>query len=411
MKIKYYVSFIYCVYLLSTLSFEVWADSSEMCKPLAIPSDKTVSVRTVWELENAVTSAIPGTTILVEDGVYHLTKPLMFVKDSVSLRSKSGDRDKVFLRGKGMTSSGPPHVITIYASDIVVADVTLGMVPFHGIQIHGENGAMRPRMHNIHILDCGQQLIKVSAGSGQIAERKYSDEGELACSFLEYTNHAPSGYTNGIDVLAGKGWVVRDNKFVRIRGPEGQLSGPAILFWQNCIDTIAERNLLVECSRGIAFGNPGGSNTKYSRNGEKTFDHQGGVVRNNIIVKTSGGDTGIEFNRAKDFKCYHNTVYVYSSSVNWAIECRFPESSGIIKNNMTNMRIIKRDSGHAVLEGNITYAQDNWFVNVKDGDLHLTESAKEAINRTPPVTEVVDDFDGQLRPKEGGGYDIGADEK
>lgn len=390
MKLKYSVFFYAVCFLLFFGSVNAWAISSEQCKPLPLPSGQTVTVGAVWELENAVTNAKSGTTILVNDGTYRLTKPLMFRRDNVSLRSKSGDRDKVFLRGKGMTGIGPPHVISIYASDIVVADLTLGMVPYHGIQIHGESGAMRPRMHNIHILDCGQQLIKVSAGSRPVAERKYSDEGELACSLLEYTNHAPSGYTNGIDVVAGKGWVVHDNEFLRIRGPEGQLSGPAILFFHNCVDTIVEHNLIRECSKGIAFGNPIGPNPKYSRDGETVFDHQGGIVRNNIIVRISDGDTGIEFNRAKDYKCYYNIVFVYSSSVNWAIECRFSESNGIFKNNLTNMRIFKRDGAHALFEGNITNVKEDWFVDLSSSDLHLTEYAKEVVNKSFPITEVVE---------------------
>ena len=333
---------------------EIKANADDHCKPLELPADRIVTVNNVSVLENSVTNAKSGTTILVEDGIYNLTKSLVIRTDKVSLRSKNGNRDKVRLLGKGMYAGGPPHVIAIYASDIVIADMTLGEVPYHGIQIHGENGAMRPVMHNLHILNCGEQLIKVSAGIEPVKERKYSDGGRLVCSLLEYTKHAPSGYTNGIDVLAGKDWIVRDNEFVGIRGPEGELCGPTILFWQNSIDTIVERNLIRECSRGIAFGNPGGPNPRFSRNGEIVFDHQGGIVRNNIIVRTGDGDTGIEFNRAKDFKCYHNTVYINSSSVNWAIEYRFPASNGTIKHNMTNMGIISRDKGRAVVSDNIT---------------------------------------------------------
>lgn len=365
-----------------------------------------VVVRNVTELENAVTNAIEEMTILIEDGTYKLTKPLIIQKNKIVLKGKNGDRSQVILKGEGMASDHPPHAIAIYSSDVIVADLTLGWVPYHGIQIHGEKGAMRPKLYNLHILDCGQQLIKVSSGSNEL----FSDSGELSHSRLEYSNRAPSGYTNGIDVLAGKNWRIHHNEFIRIRGPKGQCAGPAILIWQNSINSIVEKNLILDCDKGIAFGNPAGPNPKYSRYGEKKHDHQGGIVRNNMIVRLSDGDCGIEFNNAKNFLCVHNTVYLYSSSINWAIEYRFLNSNGIIKNNLTNMSIIARDGANAIVKNNITTAKQNWFIDVSSGNLHLTDQAIDAIDKAIPVQYIYDDFDGQKRPI-GKAPDIGADEK
>ncbi len=375
-------------------------DASKSSNRIYVADGKTITVNTVWELETAVKKATPGTTILVNDGIYEMTKSLNFSKDKVILRSKNGNRGKVVLRGNGMKGGRLSHIIHILASDITVADLSLGLVTQHGIQIHGENGAMRPLMYNLRVFDCGQQLIKVSVGGGGAKGRKYSDGGELAFSLLEYTDHAPSSYTNGIDVLAGKGWLVRDNKFVRIRGPEGQPSGAAILFWQNSIDTVVERNLLIECFKGIAIGNPSGPNPNRSRNGESVYDHQGSIVRNNIIVRMDNGDSGIEFNRAKDYECYYNIVYVYSTSINWAIEYRFKKSKGIIKYNLSNMPIFKRDNAHAFLEGNLTNLKRDWFVDIVNSDFALTESAKREVNKTIPVPEVVENFHAQLQKGE-----------
>ncbi len=385
----------------------VWSLPQKECDRRAITTGSIISVTSVHELEDSVGRAGPGTTILLSDGIYPLTRPLYFNNDGVVIRSKSGNRSKVILTGKGMTGAGPTHIIQLSASDVVIADLTIGWVRNHGIQVHGETGAMRPVLHNIHIIDCGQQLIKVSAGSSPLSERRYSDGGLLACSRMEYTENAPSGYTNGIDILAGKDWVIRDNEFVRIKGPPGQLGGAAILCWKNCINTIVERNLILECDKGIAFGNPAGPGTKYSRNNETRYDHQGGIVRNNVIARMSDGDTGIEFNRARDFGCYHNTVYINSSSVNWAIEYRFPQSNGKISNNLTNLRIFQRDDGQARLGGNVTNAEDGWFVNVAAGNLQLTGSATAAVDKAYYLPEVTDDFNGNPRPN-GRVCDIGA---
>ncbi len=375
------------------------------CKRLSLRHSKIVEVGSVSELERAVASAEAGTAILLRDGVYPLSRPLTISKDRIAIVGKSGFRGRVVLTGKGMSGAGPGHILQISGSDCTVANLTLGWVRYHAIQIHGESGAMRPVMHNLHIMDCGQQLIKVSVGPG----RKYSDGGVLACSRLQYTEHAPSGYTNGIDVLAGKDWIIRDNEFVRIRGPQGQLGGSAILCWKNSINTVVERNLIVDCHKGIAFGNPH-PGTAYRRNAEARYDHQGGIVRNNIIVRTSDGDTGIEFNRARDFKCYHNTVYLVSSTVTWAIEYRFPETTGEIGHNLTNLQILRRDGAHAVLQHNITDARSDWFAALAAADLHLTGLAHPAIDGAPLLSIVADDFDGQQRGNDLR-VDIGADER
>ena len=80
----------------------------------------------------------------------------------------------------------------------------------------------------VSLLDAGQQLLKASTAG---PPGPYADDGEVACSLLAYTDRARDDYTNGVDVLGGSGWRVRDNVFARIRAPVGQLAGPAVLFW------------------------------------------------------------------------------------------------------------------------------------------------------------------------------------
>ena len=73
------------------------------------------------------------------------------------------------------------------------------------------------------------------------------------------------------------------------------------------------------------------------------------------------------------------------------------------------MDIISRDDGSAEVKNNITSAKKNWFVDLKNGDLHLTEQAIDVIDKAVPVKYISNDFDEQKRPI--GMYaDIGADE-
>jgi hypothetical protein len=211
-----------------------------------------VRVSTVAELEQATATAPASTTILVQDGTYQLTRQLHFEKPDVVLRSESGNRDKVILRAGGMQERAVGVGVSIAADNITIADLTVSNVGFHGVQVRGEHGAKNAVLHNIAIKDTGQQLVKGSIGDGS----KHSENGLVACSAFSYTDQAPSDYTNGVDILGGRNWVVRDNEFRRIRGraDQGYRCGPTILFWRDCRDTLVTRNVLIDCFRGIALG-------------------------------------------------------------------------------------------------------------------------------------------------------------
>jgi hypothetical protein len=213
-----------------------------------------------------------------------------------------------------------------------------------------------------------------------------------------------------VDVLAGRNWIIRDNVFARIRAPVGQLAGPAVLMWRNSIDTVVERNWFIDCDRGIALGLDVPDN-RYSRDGETTYDHRGGVVRNNVLWRTPGsptGDTGIIVNYAFNFAVLHNTVLLNGTYSLGAIEYRFAPSTGRISGNLTDGRIVQRDGASASLDGNLDGAMADWFVAADAADLHLAPSAP-AVDHVRAISEVGDDVDGETRPV-GARSDAGADE-
>jgi hypothetical protein len=377
------------------------------CAPLAPAQGNVVTVATESELQNAVDNLTSGTTILIEDGIYDLTNTLnVRGVSNVTIRSASGNRDAVVLRGRGMSNAGygnVPHVMAIYdATDVLIADLTLSDAYYHLIQIHGEEDADGVHLYNLHLIDAGEQFVKGSTAGNP---GPYADNGIVECSLFEYTDRARSDYTNGVDVLAGSGWIIRDNEFRNIRAPSGQLAGPAVLMWRNSLDTVVERNLFVECDRAIALGLS--APDANSRDGETTYDHQGGVIRNNMIYREGPGDVGITVNYARDVLIYHNTV-IQNGTFPWAtIEYRFSSTVATISNNLTDGPIWQRDGAVATLRGNVTDAPADWFVG--DGDLHLTGTATGAIDAATGPALVDDDFDGHYRPI-GTAADIGADE-
>lgn len=344
-----------------------------------------LTVRSMAGLREALGRARPGTTILLEDGVYPLDRMVDLGVPDLVLRGKGGDRSRATLRGRGMDERQVGVAISVSAPRVTLADLTVGAVGLHGIQVRGETGADRMVLHNVRVVDAGQQLLKGSCGE----DGRGPLEGLVACSAFEYSDHAPSNYTNGVDVLGGRGWVVRDSLFRRIRGPreEGWASGPSVLFWKGSSGTTVERNIAIDCFRGFALGLTGGPD------GPGPFDHRGGVIRNNVVCNLNPwADEGIEANGCPGVRIEHNTVLV-EGKMPWSISVRFPASTGLVRNNLTNRPIVARDGGRLAVEANVTDARRDWFVDPDRGNLRLARDGLPAIDVGVPIPEGPRDLD------------------
>ncbi|MBC8508601.1 MAG: right-handed parallel beta-helix repeat-containing protein [Anaerolineales bacterium] len=367
------------------------AGVGSFCPPLPASGGPTVSVSTEADLRAQAHDASPGTTILIESGIYPMGDFLHIVNDGISLRGASGDRDDVILDFGGMDEGY--FGVMVEADDVTIADLTIRNAHDHGVAIQG---ADRPVLYNLHIVDSRDQLVKVNPVGDS------SDDGLLACSLLEYTTSAPDNYTNGISAHNAHNWVLRDNRWERVRTATDD-PAPTILFWNGSSGTVVERNTLLNCYQGIAFGNAGGG----------PGDHIGGIVRNNFIYTDMTHDVAIEMAYATDWLVAHNTVILQhpNSALVWSMEARFANTSGRFVNNLTNLDIwLDRDGAAGVGEGNITAADLSWFLDAPSGDLHLSESAASAIDQAVPLAEVTADIDGDSRPQ-GAAPDIGADER
>jgi hypothetical protein len=367
-----------------------FVNAAAHCPPLPPPTEPIVTVSTESQLREQAYSAGSGTTILVEPGVYYMQDFVHVVHEGITIRGATGQRGDVILDMGGMATG---HFgILIEADDVTIADLTIREASDHGVSIQGVD---RPTLYNLHILDTGDQLVKVNPlGDG-------SEDGLLACSRLEYTTTAPDEYTNGISAHDAHRWVVRDNEWFRIRTP-GNTPVPTILFWSGSTDTVVERNLLVDCFQGISFGN--------SSHG--SGDHFGGIVRNNMIYASLPHDVVIEMVHAEGWLVAHNTALLRNPvpDLGWGMEARFSDSQGVFAYNLTNLDIWPgRDGAQATLTGNLTDAEAGWFVGAETGDLHLVGTATRAIDQAVPLDEVTDDFDGDARPF-GPASDVGADE-
>ena len=355
-----------------------------------------VVVGTVNELVIAVNNANAGGDKLIEceNGTYLLASLLHIIADSITVRSLSGNRDSVTIRGQGMTG-GVSHVFLVQGSDFSVYDMAIGWVANHAIQIQGELNADRPHISNARFVDTYEQMLKVSAGGAE-----YCDGGIVENCLFEYTaGIGPQYYIGGIDCHRSRNWIVRNCVFKYIRSPSGSIAEHAVHFWNNSENTIAECNWIINCDRGIGFGL--GSSL-----------HIGGIIRNNIIYHdtTEGfADVGIAIETCPDCQIYNNTIYHEHTYAN-AIEYRFAATTNAyIANNLTNKNIQARNGATGTDTSNITTAQSSWFISVPTGDLHLAFAVPTVVDAGIAITGLTHDFDGDPRPQ-GAGFDIGADE-
>jgi len=326
-------------------------------------------------------------------------------QDQLSLRGESGDREKVILDGAGEFS----RVIRIRgAKELLIADLTVANNKQYGIFFYGDSDVQRLRVYNVKFQNCWVRGLKGTdaARINDSHTRRHPLEvirkirpagGEVRyCLFVNddiNPHQQPYGgdYIGGIDMMWVKDWVIADNVFVGIRGRHGGGRG-AVFVWVNSEDVVAERNIIINCDRGICFGNPSG----------KPPHMTGGVVRNNFIV--AGKSEPIEICRARSTTVCNNTVFC-AALTHRAVQFHGGNEAGRCLSNLVRGQLSLEPG--VLADSNIVGELDGWFVNPAVGDLHLTARAAAAVGKGKPLVEVTEDFDRQKRKDP---PDVGADE-
>jgi hypothetical protein len=402
------------------------AGSTCTALPAAVGTLIEVTPEDAGDLPEIVRDAPEGATILLADGTYRMPgaeeidRRIQVVTPGITLRSRSGNRDAVILDGEYVTE----EMISVSASDVTLADITLMRAIHHPIHvIGGPNGDISGvRLHNLKILDGGQQFVKVNTGGGR--PNTYADDGILECSHLELTDAGrpmvatePGGcYTGGIDAHQARGWVVRENTFTGIHCTNGSLAEHAIHFWSASRDTLVERNTIIDCARGVGFGlGDGGGNDPERAYADDPYPgvgyvgHYDGLIRNNVIATSPDFeffDTGIELEQARGARVLHNTV-IHGSAAFASISHRFENTQVRLENNLVKS-IRARDGSTASGTSNLEQAPDELFVAAASLDFHLAASAAAAIDAGIELDDAGDDIDGT--PHDAGAPDLGADE-
>jgi pectate lyase len=374
-----------------------------------------VRVASEGELHQAILKADPDETILIEDGIYNLTREILIEnKAGLTLRGASAEASKVILQGGGWgdfyhdrESYVPNNGIVIRNSEnITITDLTITEVSRYGILLDAETAAVRSNPKNIHIHRCNFMNIGVRAIKGTASrDQKHLVGGSVRSCKFENTKVPDSSwlfqgdYISAIDMMYLKDWVFSDNVFYNVRGANGGGRG-AIFIWNQSRSILVERNVFVGCDRSISFGNPS-EPTLYEPGTLHNYD---GMIRNNFIVAGHERGCGIEVIWADNIHVCHNTVY--SPSPKYRAIRYFQKISRLhIANNLVAGGIFGEEGAQS--EGNFTGDLDGYFVSPAVGDLHLTARALEAFGKGIPINCVLEDIDGYPRKIP---PDVGADE-
>jgi hypothetical protein len=374
------------------------------------PGKQVVRVSNETELQAAMQTLSANTVLLLAPGTYELSRTLWVSVDDVTIRGDSTRCDEVIVAGKGMENPAGkddvPHGVWSDRRNLKVQNLTIQEVYFHAITVNG--GGYAPEIYNVRLLDAGEQFIKINP----IGYGEGVDDGVVDYAVIKYTDAAPTadhgggtGYTQGVDIHAGKGWTISNSRFENLHTPDSadHLWGPAVLAWNGAANTTVDGNVFVDVNRAIAFG----------LDGSRANDHSGGIIRNNMIVMSPGlfsdsrvaqSDAPIIVWGSPGTKVLHNTV-VAQGNMAKSIELRFHSDGAEIRNNLVDAPITDRDNSNYVDAGNVSVEDTSMFRNPAIGDLHLT--ARAEVFSTTAHGDAAYDFDGQQRSE---ATDAGADE-
>jgi hypothetical protein len=376
---------------------------------LAPPTGPVLKVTTANELIAAIDRVDEAATISLADGVYRVPRVIVLRgKRNLTIRSASGDPSKVTLLGQGW-ERGDEHDDILRIADcdgVTIAGLTFADCRSYGIKVEAENAPRNVHIQHCHFRNLGVRAIKGSAGRDPAVR---AVRGSVRYCLFENTKVPPADWLFGgdyiaaIDMMALEDWTFSDNVFRNIKGRNGG-GRAAIFIWVRSRQVVVERNLIVNCDRGVAFGNPGQSTANLA--GERLVYVADGVIRNNFIA--GGPDCGIELWYADGIQVLNNTIW--RPEQNWSRGIRVGTGTAHthIANNLVHGEI-RFDGGEADLSHNRTGRLEGVFINPLAGNLIPRSAADRIVDQGLVVPEVTEDIRRHPRrgPPDLGAWEVG----
>ena len=368
--------------------------------PLPKPEGRVVRVTDGDQFARAVKNADVGDTILLADGRFMIPPGMTLTQDRVSIRSESGDRERVIID----SSMRRDVMLTLKGTDdTTIADVTFANNELYGVRILGDSNVTRTRIYNVKFHNIYTRGVKGTGAhrkddSGDavpyapsVVERVRPTDGSIRhCLFINDEIKGDAGYhepdyISGIDMMHLKNWTIADNVFTGIRGKNGGGRG-AIFIWIASENVVSERNLIVNCDRGISYGNPSSA--------MENMYH--GIIRNNCIV--GGANMAIEVDHCIATQVCNNSVFATHFDYDRTVSIARTFTGSRCFNNLIHGKV----SLPAQLEQGQNRVGDlsGLFANPALGDLRISvksPAAAEIAGRGVVLDSVSDDFTGRKR--------------
>jgi hypothetical protein len=364
-------------------------------------SGRQVRVSTAEELAAAVEKARDGDVILLADGTYRVGRFLKLDRvKNVTIRGAASDPSNVVLRGRGFDVVGRgDDILRIGACEnVTIAYLTFADCHAYGLKVEAEHSPKNIHVYGCHFLNIGTRGLK-----GSTAQKTAAVGGSVRYCHFE-NNKVPPGdwqfggnYISAIDMMSLEDWTFSDNTFVNIKGHSGG-GRAAIFLWVRSRRLVVERNTIIGCDRGIAFGNPSGS-SNYMEGMLHVYDS---ACRNNVVV--TGPDAGIELAWVDGVKVYNNTVW-RKDQKGRGIRSIEKIHNVDIANNLVRGALLL--TGAEMSRSNHVGPMDGWFVDPAAGNLRFASRIAEVIDQGVALDEVKDDIDGRRRDDR---PDLGASE-
>lgn len=375
-------------------------------------AQRTVGVATAAELEAAIRDAAAGDTIVLASGTYALGHRL-------DTRAAGTSASPIVVRAE---NRGTALVRFSPAAGIVEGFVVAHPHwHFEDLVIEGDCADHSACEHAWHVVgDADFTVLRGNVARGFNAHikangadldgaRPYPDD--VLVEGNEFYNEGPRMTANPvtpIDVVGGRRWVIRANFIHDHQKGMGDGVSYAAFLKGNGRDGVIERNLVV-CELlhtggtrlGLSFGGGGSGPDRICEDRDCSVEHQGGVMRNNIVAHCPA-DVGIYVNECAGCAIVHNTVFDATG-----IDLRFATTDVVVAGNLTSGRIRDRDGAVSVRENNLeeVTAWTTYFVDPDALDFGLRDGSA-IVDLGGARAEVPDDFCGNLR--DDGMPDLGA---
>jgi hypothetical protein len=361
-----------------------------------------VPVSSASQLASAVENARAGDVITLAPGIYELART------RISAAAAGSPETPIVVRAERL---GDALIRWDNAGSFVEGFLVSGpWWRFENLDIEGVCASDTDCEHAFHIVgDADHVVVRGNRLHGFNAMIKANQLGGLfpddaVIEGNELFNPAPRDTANPvtpIDVVGGRRWVLRENLIYDHAKAGGNQISYAAFLKGNSKDGLIERNLVI-CERfhtgqvrlGLSFGGGGSGPASICEESTCTPEHEGGLMRNNIIVNCPA-DVGIYLNEAADSQVHHNTLFNTTG-----IDVRFAASSVDLRNNLLNGRIRNRDGGQSTEGGNLEEVAladfRDWFSNPAAADFTLVDGTA-LVDLGELVPSVLDDYCGNPR--------------